>query len=392
MEAPFVQNDMEMYHQKGYVPFSNSESVTRTVEYAYDDWVLSQYAKTVMQQQQDYELLYSRGFNYRNLFSPASLFMLPRKDQEIKQEPGKSGYKEGDKWVYSYFVPQNAKDLVNLFGGQKEFAARLDSALHSDVIVYDNETVLHVPYLFNAAGYPNLTQQWIREIMTNRFSATPGGLPGNDDLGAMSSAYLFNAMGIFPISPGRPLYAIGAPLFQSMILHLANHRTFTIEAREQSRKNKYVKSLLLNHQPYEQLVIAHDVLMKGGVMQYTMSAAVEAWPIDKDPVKLSETITDADIKLLDYSISQTKVNPDEQFWVRFRLSNTGSLGTKKVVMLVNGKPFLMKHSLVLPGTTLSDSISCRLYRIGKVKIALSDGEITLAGTEKRWSSPVKFCN
>jgi len=376
MEAPFVQGDMEIYHQMGSVPFSNAESVTRTVEYAYNDWALGQYAKLVMHNEDDYLLEQQRGLNYRNLFHTGGLFMLPRKNKDFKSEPGMTGYKEGNKWVYSYFVPHNSKDLVNLMGGNAAFAARLDSAMTNNVILYDNETVIHLPYLFNTAGYPDLTQKWIRDIMLNRFAASPAGLPGNDDLGSMSSAYLFNAMGIFPVSPGRPLYAIGAPLFESLKLHLANGKIFTIEARGQSPAHPYVKSLQLNGQPYEQLVISHDAVAAGGTMQFEMSALAGAWPKDRDPVALSETKTSAVIQILNYSVTKTRVEPNEQFWVRFDLTNKGSLGTAKVMVYINGKPEQFKHCLVPPGTTITDSISCRLYEPGKVTIGLAATEGT----------------
>jgi putative alpha-1,2-mannosidase len=372
VEAPFVQADMEIYHQMGYVPFSRSESVTRTVEYAYNDWALAQYAKLVMHNEEDYQAEEERGFNYRNLFQPQRLFMLPRKDKDFKLEPGTTGYKEGNKWVYSYFVPHNSKDLVNLMGGNAAFAARLDSALTNNVILYDNETVIHLPYLFNTAGYPGLTQKWIRNIMLNRFAATPGGLPGNDDLGAMSSAYLFNAMGIFPLSPGRPLYTIGAPLFQSLTLHLANQKTFVIEAAGQSPANKYVKSLQLNQRPYEQLVIDHHTIMQGGSVRFVMSkSANEKWPEDQDPIALSETKKPAHIHLLDYSLSKTKVEPNAPFWLHFSLGNTGSSGSQKVVVYVNGKALRFKHVLVPAGADVTDSISCRLYDLGKMTIGLT---------------------
>jgi putative alpha-1,2-mannosidase len=372
MEPPFVQSDMEIYHRMGYVPFSNSESVTRTVEYAYNDWALGQYAKLVMHNEKDYQIQQKRGLNYRNLFHPGVLFMLPRKHDDFKLEPGMTGYKEGNKWVYSYFVPHNSKDLVNLMGGDSAFAARLDSAMTNDVILYDNETVVHLPYLFNTAGYPNLTQKWIRNIMVQRFSATPAGLPGNDDLGSMSSAYLFNAMGIFPLSPGRPLYAIGAPLFQSLKLHLPHQKTFTIKASGQSLDHKYVKSLRLNHKPYEQLAIAHEVLLKGGSMQFEMSSSADqAWPKDRNPVSLSETRIGADIQISGYSVTKTRVEPNEQFWIRFNLVNKGSLGTEKIVVYINGKPELFKHSLVPSHSTIIDSISCRLYALGDVTIGLT---------------------
>ena len=372
MEAPFAKNDMEIYHDLGYVPFSRSESVTRTVEYAYDDWALSQYAKVVMNNRKDGEILRKRGLNYRNLFHPADLFMLPRMDTVFRLNPGMNGYKEGNKWIYTYFVPHNAKDLINLLGGNMVFADRLDSAMNTNVILYDNETVTHLPYLFNAAGYPALTQKWCREIMINRFSATPGGLPGNDDLGSMSSAYIFNAMGVFPVSPGKPQYAIGAPLFSSMTFHLANKKQLIIKAQHQSPVNKYVKSLTVNGKPYEQLVISHDLLVNSGTLEYEMSKdSMQAWPKDRNPIALSDTKTAAEPEIVNYTISKTTVEPNEEFWIKFQVKNTGSLGTKKVIVYANGKPWLSKNCLVQPGAMLTDSISCRLYAIGKIKLGVN---------------------
>ncbi|MEJ5962187.1 GH92 family glycosyl hydrolase [Pedobacter immunditicola] len=372
MERPFVQHDLEVYHQLGYVPFSNSESVTRTMEYAYNDWALSRYAKLVMKNEQDYQLLQKRGLNYRNLFHAEELFMLPRKDKEFKLNPEMNGYKEGDKWIYTYFVPHNAKDLVNLLGGNTAFSSRLDAAMTNNVILYDNETVIHLPYLFNAAGYPHLTQKWNREIMLNRYADSPGGLPGNDDLGSMSSAYLFNAMGIFPVSPGNPFYAISAPLFSSVKLHLGNQKTLTIKAQNQSPENKYIKSLTVNNQPFEQLAISHELLMKGGIMEYTLSKdSLQTWPKDRDPLALSETKSTVHTEILEYAISKNKVEPNEEFWVRFKLKNTGSLGTKKVTVFANGRPWLSRSFLVQEGSTLTDSISSRLYHLGEVTIGIN---------------------
>ncbi len=384
MDPPFVQKDLEIYHKTGYVPFSNAESVTRTVEYAYNDWALSRYADLVMHNDKDYKLLEKRGLNYRNLFFPDGLFMLPRKDSVFKVEPGMTGYKEGDKWVYSYFVPHNGKDLVNLMGGDIEFAQRLDSVLRHNVILYDNETVLHLPYLFNAAGHPGLTQKWIREIMLNRFSANPAGLPGNDDLGSMSSAYIFNALGFFPMSPGLPLYSLGAPLFQSVTLNLPNKKTFVIKAEGQSNDNKFVKTLMLNQQPHEELIMSHDAIAQGGTLEFKMSNIPSStWPADKDPIALSKTKAASAIALLDYRLisptrtvttSLSTVAPNEQFWVRFRLQNKGSLGTKKVTLYINQKVHAIKHCLVPEGETVIDSISCRLYQPGKVDVLLSTTE------------------
>jgi len=372
IDSPFVQKDMAIYHRMGYVPYTSSESVTRTVEYAYDDWALSQYAKLVMHNENDYQLLQQRGFNYRNLFYPETMFMLPRSGADFKINPAMSGYKEGDKWVYSYFVPHNAKDLVNLMGGNNIFINRLDSALRNDVILFDNETVIHVPYLFNAAGRPDLTQAWCRYIMLSRYKNRPDGLPGNDDLGAMSSAYIFNAMGIFPVSPGKAEYAIGSPLFQSVKLHLAHNKTTVIESENQSAENRFVASMSINGQAYEQLVVPHSLIADGGTIKFIMEKeiAVSNWPFYKDPTILSETKTPSAIRLLKYDLQKTKVEPNELLWLRFTLKNEGSTGTKNLWLYVNGRVYNTKNYLVQEGQTLTDSISCRLYRLGLVNVAL----------------------
>ncbi|WPU97281.1 GH92 family glycosyl hydrolase [Mucilaginibacter sp. cycad4] len=372
VDGPFVQSDMEVYHQKGYVPFTRQESVTRTVEYAYDDWALSQFADKVMKDKSTYQLSAGRGINYRNLLNKDELFMFPRNGEEFKLQPGTSGYKEGDKWVYSYFVPQNGKDLINMTGGNEQFAARLDSALGNNSILFDNETVFHLPYLFNQAGKPRLTQKWVRDIMLNRFSATPGGLPGNDDLGSTSSWYIFSAMGIYPVCPGRPLYAIGAPLFKSGTLHLSNGKKFIISSNNSSLKNSYVQSLRVNGKAWQQLILPHSVLVNGGTMAFDMGEKPGNWPANKDPIELSTTQKNTAFSVVNYSVNKKSVVPDEPLIIKFRLKNTGSKGIKTVKLLVDGKPYGYKNCLMESGQTVQDSIVFRLYLVGKSILKLGD--------------------
>ncbi|MCR8556598.1 GH92 family glycosyl hydrolase [Mucilaginibacter sp. BJC16-A38] len=376
LEPPFIQTDMEVYNQIGYIPFTRSESVTRTVEYAYDDWALSQFAKDVIGNDKEYQLLAKRGNNYRNLLNNDELLLLPRNNEEFKLQPGMSGYKEGDKWVYSYFVPQNAKDLINLTGGNRQFAHRLDSALENEVILFDNETVFHLPYLFNQASKPALTQKWVRQIMLNRFIASPGGLPGNDDLGSTSSWYVFSAMGIYPVCPGRPVYAIGAPLFSKVILHLPNGKAFSIRSGNSSLSNNYVQSLTVNGRSWKQLVIPHSELTDGGEMSFTMGSRESNWPLDKDPVVLSETKKSPAFKILNYSVSKKSVVPNESLTVHFLIANTDATGVKIVTLLVNGKPYVSKNCLVPSGAVKKDSLVCRLYPVGKTEIML-EGQVPI---------------
>lgn len=372
VDGPFVQSDMEVYHQKGYVPFTRPESVTRTVEYAYDDWALSQFANKVMGDSQTAQLLSNRGFNYRNLLNTDELFMLPRNDNEFKLQPGTSGYKEGDKWVYSYFVPQNGKDLINMTGGNEQFAARLDSALRNNIILFDNETVFYLPYLFNQAGKPRLTQKWVRDIMLNRFNATPGGLPGNDDLGSTSSWYVFSSLGIYPACPGRPLYAIGTPLFKSATLYLPNGKKFVISSNNSALKNNYVQSLQVNGKAWQQLILSHSVLMNGGMMTFNMGREPGSWPTNKDPVELSTTQKNTAFSIVNYSVSKKSVAPDEPLVINFKLKNMGSRGIKTVKLFVNGKAYAYKNCLVEPVQILQDSIVFRLYPVGKTLLKLDN--------------------
>jgi len=365
VDPPFVRPDMDIYHKNGYIPFTSSESVTRTMEYAYDDWALSQFAKQTAHNDGEYKTLLNRSHSYRKLLNADELFFLPRSKSDFKLQPGMSGYKEGDKWVYSYFVPQDAKDLINLLGGNKQFAFRLDSALSHSVILFDNETVFHLPYLFNQAGMPELTQKWCRQIMLERFSNSPGGLPGNDDLGSTSSWYVFSAMGIYPVCPGKSIYAIGSPLFQSVTLHLPNRKEFIINSQGSSVKNSFVQSLYINGKPWQQLTMSHSMLKAGGKMVFNMGGKASRWPLNKNPVELSETKHDPEFKILSCSVTKSTVEPDELLSVKFSVINRGATGTKTVNLTVNGKPYGFKNCLVTSGQIIKDSIQFRLYPIGK---------------------------
>lgn len=363
VDTPFQQEDLSVFQQKGYIPLSYPESVTRSVEYAYDDWALAQYAKLVMHRDNDYRLLADRSYSYRQLFHPQDMFMLPRQDNEFKIEPGNSGYKEGDKWIYSYFVPQHTRDLVNLMGGDTLFTERLDTALSRHHIIFDNETVFHVPYLFNAANAPHKTQYWVRDIVQNRFKATPGGLPGNDDLGSTSSWYILSAMGIYPLAPGIPEYTIGVPAFDTMRIHLENGKDFVIERK--NAQHTYIKLLTVNSQPYNKISISHALIANGGEMTFEMDAS----PANKWLVR--DTAGRADIEIFNQSAVVKEARPDEPFQVRFSLRNKGAVGTKRVILMVDGKVYAYKNCLVGAGMTVTDSIFCRLYRLGDAHLTLN---------------------
>ena len=361
-DTPYLQNDMPAFRQQGYIPFSYPESVTRTVEYAYDDWALAQFAGKVAAQPEDQRRFTQSSYAYRQLFHPGEMSLLPREGNTFKLQPGTTGYKEGDQWIYSYFVPHHEQDLVNLMGGRQLFTERLDEALKSQQIIFDNETVFHIPWLFNAAGAPQKTQQWIGEILQTRFAPTPGGLPGNDDLGSTSSWYIFSAMGIYPACPGRPEYSIGAPLFRSLRIHLQNGRTLEIK---RNGAYPYIQSMAVNNQRYDRITIAHERIVQGGTITFETADAPSQWGQMKPA-------GGPDFTLQQYSLSKEKVEPHELFWIRFSLHNNGSLGTQQLQLKVNGKVYAHKHCLVDSGATLIDSIPCRLYQPGNTQLSLNE--------------------
>ncbi|MBX3256018.1 MAG: GH92 family glycosyl hydrolase [Chitinophagaceae bacterium] len=361
--GPFRKKDMNTYISEGYVPFTWPESVTRTTEYAYNEWCIGQYAQKVLRNEKDFRYFNGRSYNYRNVFNSGSLFMLPRNKDEFKLDPGNTGYKEGDKWIYTYFVPHQPQDLINILGGEAYFAKRLDSALSNNLIAFDNETVFHVPYFFNYASHPWLTQKWVNNILQNRFNNTPGGLPGNDDLGSVSSWYVFSALGLYPFCPGNPGYTIGSPVFDAATVQLSNGKKLVIR---KNGRGAYVKQLYFNQAVSSQTTIPHENLAAGGELVFEMSA---------NPVEDAFTFNTADssrpaFSAIKYNLSKSRVLPNEPVQMYFTLRNDGAAGTKVILLTVNGKPYAQKYAMIGHGEEIRDSIPFRLYAYGSRMVGI----------------------
>lgn len=355
-DTPYLQADMPAYHELGYVPFTYPESVTRTVEYAYDDWALNLFTKEAMHEKVNDD----RSLAFRQLLHVPSLFLLPRYKGEFKLNPGNTGYKEGDQWIYSFFVPQHPRELINMMGGDELFALRLDTALERQHIIFDNETVFHVPYLFNDANRPDLTQLWIRKIMQDRFSNTPGGLPGNDDLGATSSWYIFSAMGLYPLAPGKPLYALGIPAFKEMKIHLKEGKVLTIKSNDTHAP--YVQQVRLNGVEYKGLNMAHDFIKRGGTLEFETGVA---------PVVSRENVNRTVIRLTEITMD-TVATPDQPFPIGFTLINNGDAGVYRINIMLNGQLYGTKNCLIGKGARLRDSVQCYLYKAGENILQLNE--------------------
>ncbi|MDC6365859.1 MULTISPECIES: GH92 family glycosyl hydrolase [Flavobacteriaceae] len=381
---PFRHEDLERYHEIGYVPASISESVTKTVEYAYDDWSLAQFSK-VTNHQEDYERFLQRSNAYQNLFHSEKMQLLPRDRSKFWTDPGNFGYKEGNAQIYSYAVAQRPYDLINLMGGKDLFVQRLDTLLRSGEILFDNETIFHIPWLFNYAQAPEKTQEWVRSILNNRFSDSPGGIPGNDDLGSMSSWYLFSASGFFPTAPGNPVYDLAAPLFKKIHFDLPEGKTLIIE--NEHPDYPYIKSIEWNNKPLEQLWISHEKIAKGGVLRFHTTQDASLCMGKNRPHKASEDFETPDFSLETNGVSASQTVTDELFYIYYILKNKGSLGTHIATLFVDGKPYSTQNRVVSKGKVLIDSIPCRLYKTGKVAVQINESVPQSITVSKRKGNP-----
>jgi predicted alpha-1,2-mannosidase len=284
------------YVEKGFIADEKlGTSASTTLEYAYDDWCIAQVAQK-LGRTDIYDAFTKRSTSYRNLYDASVGFMRARKENgSFKPEfdplsTHGQGYIEGNSWNYSFFVPHNPDDLVNLMGGKKKFGAKLDTlftmylpdkyfAETEDITrdgiignyVHGNEPAHHVAYLYNFAGQPWKTQQRVRMILKNQYKPAPDGLGGNDDCGQMSAWYLFSTLGFYPVAPGSSQYQLGSPAINKAVIKLENGKTFTIEANNQSDKNVYVQKVLLNGKQLVEPAIGHADIMNGGSLVFFMS-------------------------------------------------------------------------------------------------------------------------
>jgi predicted alpha-1,2-mannosidase len=301
MKATMMQDErgLNFYKQYGYIPYNLlDESVTITLEYAYDDWCVAQMAKA-LGKQADYEFFYNRSKAYQHLFDSKTGFMRGKSsDGKSWNEPfdpkhsnhrEHTDYTEGNAWQHSWFVPQNVDDFVALHGSNEIFTKRLEqlftesseitgnnvSADISGLIgqyAHGNEPSHHIAYMFNHAKQPWRTQYWVRHILDTQYNTTPNGLSGNEDCGQMSAWYVFSSMGLYPMNPASGEYEIGSPIFEKATINLQGGKTFVIEAENVSAKNFYIQSATLNGIEFNQTSISHKQLLQGGTLHFVMGS------------------------------------------------------------------------------------------------------------------------
>ncbi|MEM0517772.1 GH92 family glycosyl hydrolase [Aequorivita flava] len=301
---------LKSYKEFGFIPVEEeSESVSKTLEYAYDDWTIAQMAKA-MGNMVEYQIYLERAQYYKNVFDPETKFMrgrfrntwfAPFDPYEVN-----FNYTEANSWQYSFYVPQDISGLINLMGGKAEFEKQLDKLFtakqetsgrqQADITgligqyAHGNEPSHHMAYLYNFVNKPAKTQEKVHRILNELYQNTPDGISGNEDCGQMSAWYIFSAMGFYPVTPASNQYIIGTPLFEKATINLEDGKIFKIEAQNISDKNKYIASATLNGNPLNQSFINHSEIVKGGNLVFKMTDKPSDWATkDKEIPKMEIT-------------------------------------------------------------------------------------------------------
>lgn len=310
------------YKERGYIPalapgeteyipevhsFEKRQPVAVTLGTAYDQWCLSQIAG-FLGNQTDSAYYANASMNYRNIFNPDTKFFHPKDSAGRFIEPfdyrwpggmgAREYYGENNGWVYRWDVPHNVADLIELMGGDDAFCAELDRTFNEPLgrskfhfysqlpdhtgnvgqFSMANEPSLHIPYLYNYAGRPWMTQKRIRTLLRQWFRNDLMGIPGDEDGGGMSAFVVFSMLGFYPVTPGLAEYQIGSPMFDHATIHLADGKKFEIVAENNSPANKYIQQAKLNGKPVEGTALRHADLAAGGRLVFTMGPEARKEP------------------------------------------------------------------------------------------------------------------
>ncbi len=268
------------------------ESVSKNLEYAYNDWCIAVFAEK-LNKKDIAKTFYERAQYYKNLYNPKHGFM-QGKLFNVFQEPFDPrevnfNFTEGNSWQYSFFAPHDIDGMIELFGGKTAFAAKLDELFsaptqttgrHQDDITglvgqyaHGNEPSHHIAYLYNHVGQPYKTQAMTRRLIEEMYTTQPDGLCGNEDCGQMSSWLNLTALGLYAVTPGSTQYQLTAPYVDSARIHFESGKHFTLIAHDLSASNPYIQRISLNGRSFEQLFIEHEDLMAGGKLEFFMGAA-----------------------------------------------------------------------------------------------------------------------
>lgn len=282
---------LEHYKKQGFISSENeSESVSKTLEYAYDDWCIAVFADS-LGKDSIAKTFYKRSQSYKNIFNPESNFMQPRFNggwkNNFKPKEVTFDYTEANSYQYSLFVPHDMLGLIQLMGGKDQLELWLDDMFttssetsgRSQVDItgligqyaHGNEPSHHVAYLYNFTKSNWKTQKYVHQILTELYANDPAGLSGNEDCGQMSSWYVLSSLGFYSVTPGSDQYLLGTPIHKSYEIYLENGNTFSMSTKNFGENNKYIKAINLNGKMLNRNYIRHSEIINGGKIEFIMS-------------------------------------------------------------------------------------------------------------------------
>ena len=291
----------------GYIPcdFEN-ESVAKALEYAYNDWCISQFANEMNDTLNHvrygllgkaYEKYFDKSTRFKRGVDSKGKWRTPFNPRSSNHR--NDDYCEGTAWQWTWFVPHDIEGLVALMGGKEAFSEKLDSlftvssklegeSVSSDIsgligqYAHGNEPSHHILHMYNYIDQPWKTQALVDSVLHSQYFNAPAGISGNEDCGQMSAWYILNSMGFYQVCPGKPVYSIGRPLFDETTINLSDGKTFTIRTNNNSSENKYIQAARLNGNPLTEPFFTHEDIVAGGILEFDMGSTPSKWGINSN--------------------------------------------------------------------------------------------------------------
>jgi predicted alpha-1,2-mannosidase len=380
---------LDLYTAKGYVPADKEgESVSKTLEYAYDDWCIAEMARLI-KNETIYDDFIRRGQYYKNIFDKSTGFFRGKRNGRFIEpfDPTEVNFTltEANSWQYNFFVPQDVNTHIELLGGDQRYETKLDSLFNSkselsgrqqsDIsgligqYAHGNEPSHHMAYLYNYVGKAWKTQKIVRKIMLELYTDKADGLAGNEDCGQMSAWYVLSAMGFYPVRPGSNKYILGSPLFDSVVIRLENGNKFKIIANNNSDQNIYIQSVTYNGKSWDKSYITQKMIMEGGTLSFQMGdTANKDWGKDyqnRPYSKIEDNIISAlpsfiyESKTFEktQSIAISSLHPNDSIFVSI---NEGEFNKYN-------KPFVIDRTATLKAKVVNNGVesfieSCKLIK------------------------------
>ncbi len=375
---------LEFYKKYGYIPADMAgESVSTTLEYAYDDWCIARMAEK-MGKQDIADEFYKRAQYYKNLYDPETKFFRGRKNGGFVTpfDPRQVNFMltEANTWQYNFFVPQDVNSHIDMMGGKDDYENMLSRLFNtsSDLTgreqvditgligqyAHGNEPSHHMAYLFNFVGKPVKTQKIVNQIMNELYTDQPDGLCGNEDCGQMSAWYVMSAMGFYPVTPASGMFVIGVPHFEEMTLNFENGKKFTVIAKNLSHENKYIASVKLNGKTLTRSYLYCEEVLNGGKLEFMMTNDRNTkWATDEKDcpvmrINAASIVTEPIINVERYVfydslvVSITHPNPDAVIYYAFDMTDP-TAGTIRSASKYEG-PFVIKATTEVNAVAVVD--------------------------------------